>query len=220
MQLGVGLVLTYFDPALPEVSDKDIVCATRGGIELNITPSYVDTGENVYMMPPETAEMMKIEGWEVTAEFTSVSSSATLFNLALGAADGSVPRMDLQEDDFRDLWWVGDRLDGGLVAIRLINALSDEGVSFTAEDNTAGGTDIHILAHSSFEMDGAIPVEIYAQEGHPMFSIFLHRILRVSNVENQDTFTVDTSTGHLIIDVTGEWSYNVLTDKGRMEVSK
>jgi hypothetical protein len=52
--------------------------------------------------------------------FTSLGTSTANIRLALGAADidatsGKItPRRDLKQTDFSDIWWVGDRADGGL----------------------------------------------------------------------------------------------------------
>ena len=130
MQFDVGILLRSFDVQNPYINDSDILCATTGGISLNIVAEYEDLSEDVYMMTPGTMEMLVLTGWQVDAEFTTVTESAGAFKFILGAVDennGIVPRYELKETDFGDIWWVGDRLDGGFVAIKFCNALSDEG---------------------------------------------------------------------------------------------
>lgn len=52
------------------------------------------------------------------------------------------PRMTLDPTagtgDFKDIWWVGDTLDGGMVAVRLMNALSTGGLTLKTTDKGKG----------------------------------------------------------------------------------
>ena len=116
MQLDAGVLLTTFTPATPTApTDSSIICATTGGINVSCVPTYSDLGE---------------DGWECKMSFTSLGTSKENIRMALGAADiatdtGAIkPRKDLAQTDFSDLWWVGDRADGGCVAVQLKNALS------------------------------------------------------------------------------------------------
>lgn len=90
-------------------------------------------------------ELKHLDGWNCTMAFTSIGVSPTSIKLALGCADIDTsnanlvkPRRDLKQTDFSNIWWVGDRADGGLVAVKLENALSTGGLSLkttkTAKD--------------------------------------------------------------------------------------
>ena len=46
--------------------------------------------------------------------------------------------VSLAQSDFSDLWWVGDRADGGMVAVQIKNALSTGGFSLKTTDNGKG----------------------------------------------------------------------------------
>lgn len=223
MQFGAGVWVRSFDITRPTISPDEVICATSGGISLSVVPNIVDTGSDVYMMPKETAEMLLLTGWTVDASFVSLGFSAEAIRFALGAADndGSInPRLELQDEDFDSLWWIGDRVDGGLVAIRILNALSDEGLGIQTEQGKAGQVTIHVAAHGSLEDDMyAIPVEIYSIENRPMFDIIENMYLVVYNADG-DIFEVDEETGDLYITENGEWTYALNTETGTMEVSK
>ena len=68
MQTDAGVLLRSFNPSAPSIEDSDIICATTGGISLDITPIIEDLSEDVYMMDAHTAEMAVLEGWEVGDE--------------------------------------------------------------------------------------------------------------------------------------------------------
>ena len=224
MQFNAGVLVRSFDMDSPAITDEDIVCATTGGFSLAIELSYEDTGSGVYMMPPETAEMMVVTDCTVEAEFTAISVKGNTIKWMLGAADGTstiIPRNELYDEDFTDLWWIGDRVDGGLVCVKLINALSDEGFELQTTPKGIGEISVHLSAHTSFETDDidTIPVEIYSVEGRPFFNVVQHQFLIAYNVD-EDDFRIDEETGNLYITSSGEWTYTVNENTGKMEISK
>ena len=223
MQFGAGVWVRDFDITAPAIQDTDIICATTGGIGLSVQPSIVDLGDSVYMMPKETAEMLIVTGWTVDAEFTALGFGSDVISFVLGAADTAdsiTPRNELKSTDFHSLWWIGDRVDGGLVAVRLLNALSDEGIEIQTERQRAGQITVHLTAHASLEDDkDAVPVEIYSIDGRPFFDIVRNQFLVHYNTED-DGFAVDEETGQLMIAEQGGWHYTVNAETGRMEIER
>lgn len=222
MQFNAGVLVRSFNIHSPAITDEDIVCATTGGFSLAVEPSYVDLGDGVYMMQPGTAEMMILTGWSVEASFTCISMSASSIRMVLGSAENSadngiVPKMELQDADYNNLYWIGDRVDGGMVVVKLINALSDEGISIKTAPKSMGEVEVHLTCHASIEDDmEAVPVEIYSV-GTPKFWIQDHIYLYADGVGN-DVFEVDTSTGNLNVTENGIWHYEVDEETGTMEV--
>ena len=48
LQIDAGALLTTFDPANPAPpADDDIITATTGGVQISVTPTYSDMGEDV-----------------------------------------------------------------------------------------------------------------------------------------------------------------------------
>ncbi len=172
IQLDAGVLLKTFDPAQPTVpADADIVTATTGGINASCVPTYSDFGEDVDNCPNNTKELKHLDGWECTMSTTALGTSADLIKLSLGAADIDAttskitPRRDLAQTDFADLWWVGDRSDGGMVAIRLINALSTGGFSLQTTKNGKGQISLSLTGHVSISSQNVVPMEFYSTEG-------------------------------------------------------
>lgn len=170
-QVDAGVLLKSFDPSNPELVDEDIICATTGGINPTCVPTYSDWGEDVDNVPNGMKELMRIDGWETSLGFTALNTTAEVIRMALGAADTGaengaiIPRRDLKDTDFADVWWVGDRSDGGLVAIRLINALSSSGFSLQTTKNGKGQIAVTLNGHPSINEQSKVPMEFYVQEG-------------------------------------------------------
>lgn len=170
MQLDAGMLLKTFDPATGAApADEDIICATTGGITVSCVPTYSDMGEDVDNCPNNMLELMKLDSWECKISFTSLGTSAESIRLALGAADIAdgkiIPRKDLKSEDFSDIWWVGDRADGGLVAVCVKNALSTGGFSLKTTKNGKGQVSVELTGHVSIDAQDVVPMEFYSKAG-------------------------------------------------------
>lgn len=169
LQMDAGVVLTKFDPAKPEVADDAIVSATTGGIQASCVPTFSDLGEDVDNCPTNTKELKHLDGWEAKLSYTALGTSPKSIKMALGCADVDtddpskiVPRASLKQTDFADIWWVGDRADGGFVAVRLINALSTSGFSLQTTKNGKGQTSCELTGHVSIQEQDKMPMEFYS----------------------------------------------------------
>lgn len=172
MQLDAGVLLTSFNPATPTVTDSAILCATTGGITASCVPSFEDLAEDVDNAPTNLAEYKKVSGWECTLATTALGTSPALIRKTLGVADidGTdttmiKPRKDLAMADFSDLWWVGDKADGGFVAIQLKNALSTGGFSLQTTKNGKGQTSVTFTGHPTIATQDSVPMVFYSVEG-------------------------------------------------------
>ena len=98
--------------------------------------------------------------------FTALGTSADNIRLALGAADVATnkitPRRDLKQSDFSDIWWVGDRADGGCVAIQLKNALSTGGFSLQTTKSGKGQMSCELTGHVSIDAQDEMPMIFYS----------------------------------------------------------
>ena len=170
LQLEAGVLLTDFDPSDPEVVDSAIVCATTGGISISATPEYTDLGEDVDNVPPNMKELKSDPKWTCTISTTGLGTTPEAIRLALGAADitaasGKIaPRSSLNQDDFADLWWVGDKADGGFVAAKLINALSTGGFSLQSTKDGKGQVSLEFTGHVSIDAQDVMPIEFYSMD--------------------------------------------------------
>lgn len=171
LQLDAGVLLKNFDPTTATFEDSDIVCATTGGITATCTPTFSDFGSDVDNCPNDLMEMKHLDSLSCTLAFTSIGVSESLIKLSLGCADIESsknlvkPRRDLKQEDFSDIWWVGDRADGGLVAVKLINALSTGGLSLKTTKNGKGQISVTLTGHVSINAQDVMPMEFYSKGG-------------------------------------------------------
>lgn len=170
IQMDVGVLLYNFDPtaADPTPADADIICATTGGIQASCTPTYSNFAEDIDNLNGEYKEFKHLDGWACELSTTAVSISPEMVRMALGAADVDetntakiIPRRDLQQSDFRDIWWVGDKIDGGWVAVKIKNALATSGFSIQTTKNGKGQFAFTIAGHMSLQEQSVVPMEFY-----------------------------------------------------------
>lgn len=173
IQTNAGMLLNSFNPENPAApTDEEIICMTTGGINPSCTAEYTDFGEDIDNVPNNTKELKQLNSWTCTMSTTAYDTTPELIKLALGAADIDsknskiVPRRELKDSDFSDIWWVGDRLDGGWVAIRLINALSTDGFSIQTTKDGKGTIPLTLTGHVSINDQDTMPMEFYVSEGN------------------------------------------------------
>lgn len=171
LQLDAGVLLTTFDPTNPVApADEDIICATTGGINVSCVPTFSDLGEDVDNVPVNMKELKHLDSWACTMSFTALGTSPEAIRLALGCADVTaasgkiVPRRDLEQTDFADIWWVGDKASGGLVAVQLKNALSTGGFVLQTTKNGKGQVSVTLTGHVSINAQSTMPMVFYSMD--------------------------------------------------------
>ena len=172
LQLDAGVLLTSFDPANPYVTptDAQILATTTGGINPTCEPEYSDFGEDVDNVPNNMMEFKHLDGWNCAIAFTTIKFNASNTVWALGAAekttlsngvDKIVPRRNVNLADFKDLWWVSDKANGGAYAVRLMNAISTGGLNIQSSKNGKGTNQMTITGHVSINAQDTMPMEFY-----------------------------------------------------------
>lgn len=214
LQMDAGVLLKRFDPANPAApADEDIICATTGGINPSCVPSYEDLGSDVDNVPVNMKELKKLTGWECKISTTSLGTSPELIRMSLGAADinaqtGAIaPRKDLEQTDFADVWWVGDRADGGLVAVRLINALSTGGFSLQTTKNGKGQIAIELTGHVSINAQSTMPMEFYSMDPEDVTAWTVSQIL--THVSSSFTASAIANQGEFEAELTADEDYTI-----------
>lgn len=200
LQMDAGILLKNFnleqaasDPTSPGFTNSDIICATTGGVKPSCVPTFSDLGEDVDNCPLNMKELKHLDSWEVKLETTSLGTSASLIKMSLGCADiqdegtSIIPRADLSQEDFSDIWWVGDKANGGFVAIQILNALSTGGFSLQTTKNAKGTFAISITGHVSLAAQKQVPMKIYSID--PDEKIYYSITNSLSHVTNSNTLT-------------------------------
>ena len=176
IQLNAGILVSEFVPATGTVTG--ILGATSGGISFEAAPEYTDFGEDIDNCPKNTKELMVLDTWTATMSGTFVTVSTELAKILIAAADIDstdttkiVPRADILQTDFDDVWWVGDYSDktgatnGGFVAVHLLNSLSTGGFQIQSEDKAKGQFEFEFAGHYSIANPTLVPFELYVKAG-------------------------------------------------------
>lgn len=177
LQLNAGIILTDFSPATATVDKSKILAATSGGVSFATNPEYIDFGEDIDNVPPNTKQLKRLQSVNPVMSGTLKTVDTNVAKMLMAAADvanGKVtPRSILVDDDFvDDLWWVGDYSDkngntnGGYLAIHMMNVLSTGGFQLQSNDDGGKGDfEFELTAHYDLEDIDIVPYEVYVKTG-------------------------------------------------------
>lgn len=175
LQLNAGVLLKTFDPINATVDQASIFGATSGGVRFAATPAFSDFGEDIDNAPKNTKELKHLDYWDVSMSGTFVTMDSPVAKLMMASATASddkiTPRNDLADDDFTDLWWVGDysnengETNGGFIAIHMMNSLSTGGFAIQSGDKAKGTFAFTFTGHYSIADQSKVPFEVYVKAG-------------------------------------------------------
>jgi hypothetical protein len=176
LQLNAGILLKSFDPLEETYAKEEILGATSGGVSFSAVPEFEDFGADIDNAPRNTKELKRIVDWAIDMSGTFITVDSLVAKSLIAAADSIedtgdyakiTPRKNLIDEDFTDLWWVGDYSDendeeeGGFVAIHMMNALSTGGFSISSGDRAKGTFAFTYSAHYSVADQDTVPFEVY-----------------------------------------------------------
>ena len=166
-----GVLLNTFNPSNPAPpADENIITATTGGVNISAVPTFSDMAEDVDNVMNNMKEFKHLDGWTCTLGFTALNQSAKVIKLSLGCADIDAntskitPRAELEQTDFSDVWWVGDKAGGGMVAVQLKDALSTAGWVVQTGKNAKGQTTVTLTGHVSLATQNEVPMVVYSTD--------------------------------------------------------
>lgn len=175
LQLNAGVLLTEFDPTSSTLDKSKIFAATSGGVSFATNPEYVDFGEDIDNVPPNTKQLKVLQSVNPVMSGTLKTADTAVAKALMAAADVTgnkiVPRGQLTDADFFDLWWVGDYSDkngntnGGFMAIKLANALSTGGFQLQSNDDGKGDFEFEFTGHYDLTDIDVLPYEVYIKTG-------------------------------------------------------
>ena len=203
IQLNAGILVDEFTPATGVVGN--LLGATSGGINFTDTVDYKDYGEDIDNCPKNMMELKKLDKHEVKMSGTFVTVTATSAKWLAAVADVDqadethiVPRNDVEQSDFKTLWWIGDYSDkntgdnAGFAAIKLKNALNTGGFQIQTTDKEKGKFAFEFTGHYSMSAQDEVPYDIYIKEGDstPDPFVLLDKHSLNLTVGDEYTFTV------------------------------
>lgn len=187
LQLNAGVMVDGFTPSTGVIGN--IIAATTGGITFASNPNYIDFGEDVDNVPANTWQLKRVQSYDPVISGTLLTVTAALVKQLVGGAQyGSsgtpavtdtthiVPTHELTEDDFDDIWFVGDYSDqnsgtgstapyAGYIAIHIMNALNTAGFQLKTTKNAKGQYTFEFHGHYDIEDIDTVPFEIYVKAG-------------------------------------------------------
>lgn len=173
IQLNAGILVKDFNPQTMQITG--LMGATTGGVSFNAKPTFEDFGADVDNCPKNTKELKELTEWAVSLSSTFVTITVNTAKTLIGAADitGSkiVPRNDLLDTDFEDIWWIGDYsnkntgADAGYCAIHMLNALNTGGFQIKSNDKGKGNFAFSFEGHYSMDAQDTVPFEVYIKNG-------------------------------------------------------
>ena len=168
-----GVVLSDFDPSgsnTAEAIQTSVLFATSGGVNVSCKYTFKDYGSDIDNCPKNTKELLDVESVECMLSGTGVTITSEAAKSMLGLADKSTeisldtvtPRINVKTSDFADLWYVCPYgTQGGFVAIKLSNALSDGGLSMQSTDLEKGKFAFSYKGYSSINAPTVVPFTFY-----------------------------------------------------------
>ena len=178
IQINAGVILNDFNPTTGAYNKSNIIGATTGGNSFNTNPTYSDYFSDVDNVPNNTKQGKRIEYFDPALSTTFVTVDTALGKKLVAAADidsGNanhiIPRNVLKDEDFGDIWLVGDYSDkngnanGGFVAIHIKNALNTGGFQFQSTKNGKGQFSADFHGHYDIEDIDDVPFEVYVKSG-------------------------------------------------------
>lgn len=205
LQMNAGILVSGFSPATGEITG--LLGATTGGVNFTDTVEYSDMGDDIDNCPKNTKELKHLDSHEAKMSGTFVTIDATQAKRLAGAADVDandsthiVPRNDLSQSDFADLWWIGDYSDvntgsnAGYLAIHLMNALNTGGFQIQSTDKAKGQFAFEFTGHYSINAQDTVPYEIYVKgsDDTPVPSVLID--MKSVSLEVDDTTTLVATT--------------------------
>lgn len=176
LQMNAGILVDEFTPDTATIGN--ILGATTGGLTFNSNPEFEDFGEDVDNVPNNTMQLKRITSYDPVISGNFLTVTPALAAKLIGAADVGTtdttkitPRDHLTEEDFNDVWMIGDYSDkntgttAGFVAIHLKNALNTAGFQLTTSKNAKGQFAFEFHGHYDIEDIEDVPFEIYVKAG-------------------------------------------------------
>ena len=178
--LNAGILVDEFTPSSGVIGN--LLGATTGGIEFSTNPTYTDFGEDIDNVPENTKQLKRLKSFDPSMSGTFLTVDTATVKSLIGAADiGTsdttkvVPRDQLLQADFDDVWWVGDYSDknvdaesthtAGYIAIHLMNALNTAGFKITSSKDNKAQMAFEYHGHYDISNISTPPFEIYVKAG-------------------------------------------------------
>lgn len=174
LSLNAGIITKEFTPGTGVYGD--LLGATTGGVSFATNPTYQDFGEDIDNAPANTKQLKRLVSVDPALSGTLLTLDPATIKTLAAAADvqnttNIVPRDHLTDEDFEDIWWVGDYSDqntgatAGYLAIHIKSALNTVGFQSQSNKDAKNTFPFEFHGHYNIEDQEDIPFEIYCKAG-------------------------------------------------------
>lgn len=215
IQLNAGILVDGFVPATGTIGN--LLGATSGGANFKDTMEFKDFGDDIDNCPKNMKQLKKLQKHEAKMSGTFVTIDAATALVLAAAADVDeldathiIPRDDLEDRDFKDIWWIGDYSDvndgsnAGFIALHMMDVLNTGGFQIQSTDREKGKFAFEFTAHYDMKNQTRVPYEVYVRQGgeEPTPSVLLNT--HAASVKENETVTLTATT--IPADATVTWS--------------
>ena len=205
IQLNAGILVDSFVPSTGTIGR--LLGATTGGVQFADSVEYTDFGDDIDNCPKNMKELKKLNKHEVTMSGTFVTIDAATAKMLVATADVDqqnaghiIPRNDLLQTDFKEVWWIGDYSDvntgenAGFVAIHLMNALNTGGFQIQSGDRAKGQFAFSFMGHYSMDAQDTVPYEVFIQQGGEVVTPSVLLNTHAVTLTDGDTYQLTATT--------------------------
>lgn len=167
LQLNAGVLLTKYKKGT-DIEEDDIIGATRGGGSFTAVPTVHQAA--IDGAPTYTKGLERVDDWVITLNATMVELNDDAVSRALGvgvvktggdtADTVFTVKRTVNDEDYKDLYWVGDLSNGQNVVIKIKNALNTSGLNLTFSDRGEGTYALALIGHFTTEDLDTAPFEL------------------------------------------------------------
>ncbi len=201
IQINAGVILKEFlkfdengaiqKPDKAVFDKNNIIGVTSGGINFASNPEFVDFGEDMDNVPPNTWQLKRVTSFNPVLSGTMVTLDKSTAAYLMGGSLSKVTESDTSEmttfaqisrirppskilgnnlpgnSAFQNLWFVGDYstsndvLMGNFIAIHLKNALSTGGFQWQSTKDGKGQFAFEFTGHYDLENPENAPFDLY-----------------------------------------------------------
>lgn len=195
IQINAGVILKEFlkfgedgsitKPDASHFDKSNIIGVTSGGISFASNPEFVDFGEDMDNVPPNTWQLKRVTSYNPVLSGTMVTLDTSLAEYMMGVKSSQVKESDTNEpttnnskisrfhpmalgkNSFQNLWFVGDyttdnnALNGNFIAIHLKSALSTGGFQWQSTKDGKGQFAFEFTGHYDLNNPDNAPFDLY-----------------------------------------------------------
>lgn len=164
LEFEAGLILkNKFTTESAFNKDNDVLCATTGGIKVNIAQQKQVIKFDGIM--DNTAGIERVIGWTGSVQFSTKEVDADMVKLALGYAKNTSGKITLNQgiiptSEYTDFYILGKLGDGSWRQISLSKAMNVTGLQETRNDKGETEIAFDLQAHYGIDTQDTAPIEI------------------------------------------------------------